>query len=350
MTMLHHEERRPERKNIFYLDVIRIVAVYLVLLLHAISPFITRLDLYDTLTWNVALGISPLVRMGVPLFFMMSGYLILSDPRTSDFATFYKRRLPRILIPFLVWNMIYYLVYHIVRGATGSVSEFLMGMFNQDIMYHFWYIYTLCGMYVLAPFFKRIVDNCTKRQVLLLLLVVLFPTTFIPFVCIFTKLNIYGFPTMLNGYFGFFIFGYLLGKWPPERKWRIVMYGLGIAAWFGGALGNYLTSSAEQMPLQFNYGHNLVHFMTAGAFFVLMQALSDKLEKILPAKTIKYWASLTFGIYLCHVMCMDMWNHFVVTFATPAYCIVNSFAGSVIVSTLAVLCISRIKPIKKLLM
>ena len=350
MTTLHNEGCLPERNNIFYLDVIRIIATYLVLLLHAVNPFLTKLELYDSLTWKVALGISPLDRMGVPLFFMMSGYLILSDPRTTDFATFYKRRLPRILIPFLIWNIIYYIVYHAVHGTTVSASELLMGIFNQNIMYHFWYIYTLCGMYVLAPFFKRIVDNCTNRQVLLLLLVVLFPTTFIPFIHIFTQVNISGFPTMLNGYFGFFIFGYLLGKWPPERKWRIVMYAFGIAAWFGGAIGNYLTSSAEQTPLPFNYGHNLVHFMTAGAFFVLMQALSDKLEKILPAKVIKYWASLTFGIYLSHVLSMDMWNHFVVSFAAPAYYIVNSFAGAVIVSTLAMLVISRIKPIKKLLM
>ena len=338
-----------KRENILYLDVLRITAIYLVILLHALNPWLTAQEIYNTLIWKAALLISPIDRMGVPLFFMLSGYLILSDPRTLDIASFYKRRLPRILIPFLVWNIIYYVVYTVIGGEGLSVVVFLKEILKQNIKYHFWYIYTLVGMYVFAPFLKRMIDGCTKKQSMLLLFLILLPVTIFPFIHFFTNVWVSAFPTMMEGYLGFFVLGYLLGNWPVDRKYKWILYAAGIAAWLGGAWGNYISSTAEQINVPFNTGYNLVHYLTAGAFFVLVQSMSDQLALILPVKWIKYWAGLTFGIYLCHVLVMDLW-YGVISFSSPALTIFASFVSTSVLSTLCMAVVSLIKPIKKFLM
>jgi len=346
-SLKQREIQAPERPaNVFYLDIIRICAIYLVVLLHALNPWLSVQSLYGTKTWLLCILISPLDRMGVPLFFMISGYLILSDPRTLDIAAFYKRRLPRILIPFLVWNVVYYMI---ANRSGSTVPGFLDMLLNQTGKYHFWYVYVLVGMYMLAPFFKKMVDSCTKNQLLWLMILVLFPVTIIPFVRLITRINIFGFTTMIEGYVGFFLFGYLLVKWPPERKARLLMYGLGIAAWLGNALGTWMSSSPEQILLPFNTGYNIVHYMTAGAFFVLVQALSEPLEKKLPARPVKYWASVTYGIYLCHVLVLDVWTGYV-HFGSTALNIFSSFVATAVVSTLIMLVLGRIPAARKLLL
>jgi len=341
------ENRFPTEKhsaNILYLDIIRICAIYLVILLHALDPWLSIAATYGTNLWFVGNIISPIERMGVPLFFMLSGYLTLSDPRTLDIGAFYKRRLPRILLPFLIWSGIYYVA---ANYSALSLGAFFDGLLNQEIKYHLWYVYVLIGMYMLAPFIKKMVDSCTEKQVFLLFLLVLFPVTILPFFRFLTHIRVFGFTTMMEGYWGFFIFGYLLGKYPPRQKYRFLMYTSGIAAWIGSIAGNLLSSSAEAISLPFNSGYNIAHYMTAGAFFVLIQSLAPKLESSLSAKRMKYWAGCTYGMYLCHVLVMEVCNA-ILPFEKPILIVFVGFSATALCSTAFALILGRIKPLRKI--
>src|SRR5215216_3311907 len=46
-----------------------------------------------------------LSRNGVPLFFLISGYLLLS--KQEDLSVFFRKRAARIVVPFLVWSILY---------------------------------------------------------------------------------------------------------------------------------------------------------------------------------------------------------------------------------------------------
>ena len=64
-----------KNERIFYLDELRAIAILLVLLAHTIKYFPVNIDYLTSPTLLSYLAIS---RMGVPLFFMLSGALLLN--------------------------------------------------------------------------------------------------------------------------------------------------------------------------------------------------------------------------------------------------------------------------------
>lgn len=92
-----------EKKRLVQLDILRCMATYLVVLLHVISPYLNSSAHYGQSLWTVCNLLSFLCQAGVPLFFMLSGCLLLEDEGTLNCTEFYKKRLRRLLTPFLCW-------------------------------------------------------------------------------------------------------------------------------------------------------------------------------------------------------------------------------------------------------
>ena len=80
-----------------WLDVVRALGAFLVVLAHveyAGTGKNTVTDFYFVLT-----------RAAVPLFFMASGFLLLSKNET--YLDFFKKRALKVFVPFLIWSVIY---------------------------------------------------------------------------------------------------------------------------------------------------------------------------------------------------------------------------------------------------
>ena len=88
------------RDRIFYLDEVRALAIILVILCHIIREF-CQIRPSGSLGWFSVGVFIELGVMGVPLFLMISGSLLLN--REYDLPDFLKRRFTRILIPFIFW-------------------------------------------------------------------------------------------------------------------------------------------------------------------------------------------------------------------------------------------------------
>ena len=72
------------RKRIFCFDYLRVAAAAMVVMLHTITPALSSASLYGTTTFTCAVFLNSICRAGVPLFFMISGYLALTSPATDD--------------------------------------------------------------------------------------------------------------------------------------------------------------------------------------------------------------------------------------------------------------------------
>lgn len=341
------------RRHCAYLDVLRCLAIYLVVGLHSIADPLTNKGLFATRTWWVLNVCSGLVRMGVPLFFMISGYLLLSDPRTLDIGKFYRRRLGKLLPPFLVWDVIYFLKRCAEEAVEPDILTFFKELASQGSKYHFWFVYQIIGLYLLMPFLKRIVDQCTTRELVIFLGVILLQPT------LFRLLNVVQpviwfnlFRALVEGYAGFLITGYLLGSRELSRTARWWIYGLGLVGLVGGAWGNYVFSSPDHIDLVFNEGYSITHFLTSGACFVLVKQHAGKLPRWLLRGTEKV-SQLTYGIYLSHLLVLD-WifqnRWYIMPSHTPAIFVIFAFVVTSLVSTVFIWLVSHIRGLRKLLM
>lgn len=104
-----------------------------------------------------------IAQIAVPGFFMMSGYLFYRNFRWERLEAKWNSRIRSLLVPFLLWNMIYYMGYVIgsripvVTGIMGKGEipfgwyEAIDAMLHYRYNYVFWYLYQLILLTVLAP-------------------------------------------------------------------------------------------------------------------------------------------------------------------------------------------------------
>ena len=97
---------------------------------------------------------------GVDIFLFLSGYcLTLSFTKNPDIKSFYKKRVIRLIIPFLIISIPYYIVKNLVRTPVSN-GEFNFLVFFKDITgesFFFeglrttWFVHAIFLMYIIFP-------------------------------------------------------------------------------------------------------------------------------------------------------------------------------------------------------
>lgn len=296
------------RQRIPYLDFLRCLAICLVVILHSIAATLVNPAFYSCLTWYLCMGFNPVDRTGVPLFFMISGFLMLSRSSTERVWDFYKHNIPKLVIPLTAWSLIYYAAEVACGQHPIDILDFLSRFLNQGVSYHMWFIYTLVGIYLLCPFLKRIVDHSSARQLVVLLGVILFPTTLRPILNQILPVDLYFFEPLMEGYLGYFLLGYLLGGAKFQKKTRILIYLGGVVGYAACLLGNLAQASPEGISLPMNNGYMLNHYLLAASLFVFFKTWferhSARLEKC--SRPLAQASNRVFGVYWVHVLILNV--------------------------------------------
>jgi len=143
-----------------WVDLMRFIAILLVVLAHvenwgAGSAWVR--DFYYTVSRN-----------GVPLFFMISGFLLLS--KQEDIPTFFRKRAARIIIPFLFWSIVYDVQNSQAFAQSGVTLEGILKMFIRILRgpreAHLWFFYSLIGLYLITPILRVFVSKARDSEIL----------------------------------------------------------------------------------------------------------------------------------------------------------------------------------------
>jgi len=109
----YRETTQPTPSAItFSPELVRTVAIVLVIIVHASSfPYIINDPVTSTaqFNWWTVNVYGAIGYLGVPLFVILSGVLLL-DPAKADesLTVFFKKRFARIGIPMIFWTLIYF--------------------------------------------------------------------------------------------------------------------------------------------------------------------------------------------------------------------------------------------------
>lgn len=126
--------------RLVWLDVIRAVAMIMVIGVHCIDPFYispTLGSIPEYRHWAAIYG--SLLRPSVPLFVMMTGLLLL-PVRQQPLGGFYKKRIFRVLFPFLIWSVLYNMfpwftgVLGLPKSIIGDFFCYVQGNESQALM------------------------------------------------------------------------------------------------------------------------------------------------------------------------------------------------------------------------
>ena len=172
-----------KRKNIGWIDLLRVTACFLVYSPIAVTPFVARFDT-DRPTFLQGCALGSAVRCCVPLFVMMTGVLLF--PVRNGMSEFYKKRIGRIAVPLIFWSVMLPVLYFIylnyittTDNPTIDMSAFTLEKtitkiwtfifnFNYDTT-PLWYLYMLVGLYFIIPIFHAWLERATRKDIKLFL-------------------------------------------------------------------------------------------------------------------------------------------------------------------------------------
>lgn len=147
----------PESKRIQWIDLARAAAIFCVILCHA-AEGIYDLNVQDMAAVSLvsklfAFSSMTVGRLGVPLFLMISGYLLLDREYDSEkIRSFYKNTWLKLLIVAEIWFVIFE-IFNIIRGKGATFTRIIEDLFFFNSIYvsHLWYLPMILGLYLLLP-------------------------------------------------------------------------------------------------------------------------------------------------------------------------------------------------------
>lgn len=159
------------KKRIIYLDYLRVLAIFGVLLNHISANWENALFLNS----EIALVYNSLGRIGVPLFLMLSGVLLLNNK--LPIKEFIKRRYPRVIIPFLFWMTLLIMFFILLNPhiLDGNVAVYVIKRYLSDR----WYVWMILGVYLLIPIMASFIKTSKLEGVKYFLIIWLITTAMI---------------------------------------------------------------------------------------------------------------------------------------------------------------------------
>lgn len=301
------------RKRIIYLDYLRVLAIFAVLLNH-ISTFCNGGTAFNS---SIAMFYNSLGRIGVPVFLMLTGILLLNNK--LPIKDFIKRRYPRVIIPFLFWIGLFILFYIFVLNPSWGSQKAIK--FAVDCFFTArWYVWMILGVYLIIPIFAAFIKG-TKLEGVKYFLIIWFITSIL-----FTISKIFDFSlyyldlAIYSGPIGFLMLGYYLhNKEFNISPKKVVIISLLVFILFT-LIKTFIAIDYLSISYSFRYyiftekshlENDIISIIQVAAFFLIVKYLPmvksgicEKITKFCNGKRMLLltisMSQASYGIYLCH--------------------------------------------------
>lgn len=291
----------------FDLDFIRAVAIVAVIMIHCMAPVVTHAPI-SGLGWNIANFIDSFMRWAVPVFVMISGALIIKKTAHTNTALFYKKRIRRLLIPLLIWPVIYFLWYIEITGNSRDIVDFFMAYISGKPIggFHLYFLFLIAGLYIISPILSSFIASVNRKVAWSISIGILLATTLWLHIQQLLDNEIsFNIISLCLPYIGYFLIGYLIASSKIQIKILIPILGVIASGLFVTIVSYYTMKTSQSLPL-YQYVSAPVVCMSV-SIFLLLQKVSDFTLKNYKGleKPIRSLSISSFGIYLIHIIILQ---------------------------------------------
>lgn len=300
-------------------DRLRNLATVMVITIHVAAPIAAGRTDYDSSWWWWGNIYNSLSRASVPLFVMLSGFLLFS--KDYPLVPFLKRRFTRVLIPALFWMLAYMIYASQVEGQPASLAVALRSLVEGPVYYHLWFIYLILGLYMTYPILKPWVQRASEVEFRYFFLLCILGTWVLKAMLTFLHFGIGLYIELFTNNAGYFVLGYYLGVKPFDaptatgiRAWSVGpkrLVWLAVALIVAGtsitAIGSWWgckTYGNTYFPYFYDYLTPGVGGAAIGCFLLARLTFNGPALTEFEAK----FAESSFGIYFIHVFMMIWWS------------------------------------------
>jgi len=316
-------------KRIAFLDYVRVFACFLVILVHAcenfygaagstdmVGPQSYLADEADRLWVSVFDGFS---RMAVPLFMIVSAYLLAPMKKEETMRQFYRRRFTRILPPFIFFMILYAvlpLAWGQIDGAAAQTDLSRLLLNFPSLAGHLWFMYPLIGLYLFIPIVSPWLRRASAAEERLFIGLFLLSTC-MPYLnrwfgevwgqCFW---NEYHLLWNFSGYLGYLVLAHYIRTHLTWGRGRRIVAGsiltaVGAAAtiwsFYVQAVPGEILSTPE---IELGWAFCTINCvaLTTGAFL-----LFSCIDRPAAPRAVTEVSKLSYGIYLMHIFWLGLW-------------------------------------------
>lgn len=296
-----------ETERIIYLDYLRVLSSFAVILIHLAGQNIFVTDVNGS-AWQIFNIYESLTRWSIASFVMISGALFLG--RDIPLKKIYSKYILKMILIYIVWSVIY------AAFADVDLKNRLVRIVEGH--YHMWFIPMIAGVYACIPFVRPIaIDKVKTRYFLALSFIFTFALPEITALMrdfgseqivkasalinsLAENVNIH----MVMGFTAYFVLGYYLHIIEIPKKHRIIIYISGLAG--------FLLTTCLDRSMAVKTGAHFGYYYSDFNVNILMECIAvftackyGKFTSSKPRAFISKAAEYSLGIYLTHALVLD---------------------------------------------
>jgi len=153
------------------LEILRIIALCLVIYNHTgENGFELFRSSYGTGLWYAVIFLDTVSKAGVPLFFMISGALLLG--KDESIKDIFLHRIIRYAVIIVLFSFIYYIHLYIRNPEYGfSIKYFICYIYSTPFILPYWFLYRYVSFLIILPVLRAATKSLRENEYLLVLIV-----------------------------------------------------------------------------------------------------------------------------------------------------------------------------------
>lgn len=283
----------------WYIDALKVVAIAAVAMIHVVGVKATGSS-DGGVGWWAANALYSGARWSVPVFVMASGALILGRA-DGPISVFYRRRFSRLVPAAVFWTVAYLVFSALFQSGTRDPGQIVALIASGRPYNHLYFLPLILGLYVVAPLLSRAIVPAPRSVVWGAAIVAIGINLLDPlFGLLAGTASTPDLVTWWIPFVGYFLLGYAIHT-AKARVGRPLLVGGLIVAIAAQAVGLWWGIGHD--PMLRGYLENYLCLPTVVAAVSVFSLLrtSDHGSGS-PHPLLARLATLTFGVYLCHLM------------------------------------------------
>ena len=300
------EQSRAEQSRAEYIDVLRIIACLLVIFNHTNERGFYQYVSAElgSFEWWGKLYISTVCKSAVPIFFMISGSLLLRKEETI--LKTYKR-ITKILIDLILFSIAYFWTDLVLAGNCFSIKDTISKIIFGNY-WHLWYLYAYITLIITLPFLRKMVKGLDVKSTLYLFLIAFITMGIVPIIeyCLGQGINGNLKPYWIASYiFIYPVIGYILDNKLDikriQRKHLVFLWVVNILCFSIGEISEYYFLQREPGSVNETFLTNFCLVNATAIFLTIKYLLHNICFNRYIYIIITEVGKCTYGIYLLHI-------------------------------------------------
>ena len=284
---------------LFSIDALRVIAIIAVILIHTTTKSLQAIDHNVTLA-PFTLFLNQFARFAVPLFFLISGFVLELNYKKLSIITFFKKRALRVIVPFVVWSLIY--------NYIGESS------------YHLYFVPTLIIFYLAFPILHKILSVIKKPTIITILGLIQITLLFFDYYIVRLQLpEVFRVASLV---FGMFVIGMVASEKVQQIRAFVEKY-FGLLTILSLSCLSYIFIHVFEMTTRLRTTAFIYNqYSPLNYIFTILFALivSSSLEKRQLFKNVFIILSkLSFFVFFIHIIILEfVWKNIIPYFINPS--------------------------------